>query len=232
MPLATGSSNAVKSQNIKELMSTGKYPHKQAIAIALSNARRHPRMDGGANSVPPNRLQPQNRSMIPQYASGGAPNGDYLHTGGLFKGADPGRADTLKTSVPADSHIIPADIVSSLGKGNTLAGDTVLNSMFHAGSNGREAPPTQPGQIPQFRSNGGRGGGSVPIMASSGEFNVHPSAVYKKGLEAAKKMRLDPKKLTHKRIMDLGHDWIDKFILEERKKTIKTLRKLPPPRKD
>jgi hypothetical protein len=40
MPLKTGSSERVISANIKELMKTGKYSQKQAIAIAESEARR------------------------------------------------------------------------------------------------------------------------------------------------------------------------------------------------
>jgi len=41
-PLRRGSSRAVISSNIRELMRSGKYPQKQAVAIALSNADRHP----------------------------------------------------------------------------------------------------------------------------------------------------------------------------------------------
>lgn len=39
MPLKKGSSDKVVSTNIKELMSTGR-PQKQAVAIALSNAKK------------------------------------------------------------------------------------------------------------------------------------------------------------------------------------------------
>lgn len=39
MPLKPGSSNAVKSKNIAELMRSGR-PQKQAVAIAYSEARR------------------------------------------------------------------------------------------------------------------------------------------------------------------------------------------------
>lgn len=40
MPLREGSSDETVSENIKELMATGKYPHDQAIAIAYSKAGR------------------------------------------------------------------------------------------------------------------------------------------------------------------------------------------------
>lgn len=40
MPLKKGSSKSTISANIRELMHTGRYPQKQAIAIAFSQARR------------------------------------------------------------------------------------------------------------------------------------------------------------------------------------------------
>lgn len=47
MPLAKGKSQEVISKNISELKSTGKYPPKQAVAIALSTARK----SGGKQSL-------------------------------------------------------------------------------------------------------------------------------------------------------------------------------------
>lgn len=39
MPLKHGKSKEIISENIKELDNTGKYPQKQAVAIALNEAR-------------------------------------------------------------------------------------------------------------------------------------------------------------------------------------------------
>lgn len=40
MPLKKGKSKETISKNIKELKSTGKYPQKQAVAIAINSARK------------------------------------------------------------------------------------------------------------------------------------------------------------------------------------------------
>lgn len=47
MPLKSGKSRATISQNIREMIKAG-HPQKQAVAASLSNARRHPKADGGA----------------------------------------------------------------------------------------------------------------------------------------------------------------------------------------
>ena len=39
MPLKKGRDRKTISHNVKELMATGKYPQKQAVAIALHQAR-------------------------------------------------------------------------------------------------------------------------------------------------------------------------------------------------
>jgi len=70
-----------------------------------------------------------------------------------------GRTDQHAMDVPAESFVIPADVVSSLGQGNTANGMAVLNRMF-----------------PQ--SGGGKG---VPIMAAGGEFVIGPDAIARVG---------------------------------------------------
>lgn len=72
-----------------------------------------------------------------------------------------GRTDHLPLDVASGSFVIPADIVSSLGEGNTLAGTKVLDDMF----------PKQSPRL-QFAS-----GGRVPIMAAGGEYILTPEQV-------------------------------------------------------
>lgn len=196
---------------------------------------------------------------IPQFAVGGFPSSseadpwyarqegraDQLHVGGLFGGSAPGRADTLPVSVMTDSHVLPADVVSGLGDGNSLAGASVIDKMMSSLPYGIQ--PMRGHGAPQLRlpaaprpmapeSRGGRkedhGRETVPIAASSGEYNVHPQSVYAIGLQSAKNMKLDPTKLTPRKVMDIGHDILDKWILEVRKRTIKTMGKLAPPKRD
>lgn len=82
---------------------------------------------------------------------------------GALRHDGPGRTDDLKISVPAESFVIPADIVSAAGDGNTAAGFKKLEAMF-------PPPPVQ-------RADGGK----VPIVAAGGEFVVHPEHVKKLG---------------------------------------------------
>jgi len=82
---------------------------------------------------------------------------------GPLMGATGGRADKLPLTVPDHSHVIPADVVSALGQGNTARGMQVLAKMF----------PPDKGEAIRGRS--------TKIMASDGEFIVTPSNVVKKG---------------------------------------------------
>ena len=84
-------------------------------------------------------------------------------TVGPLMGATGGRADKLPLTVPDHSHVIPADVVSALGQGNTTRGMHVLAKMF----------PPDKGEAITKRS--------TKIMASDGEFIVTPSNVLKRG---------------------------------------------------
>lgn len=81
--------------------------------------------------------------------------------GGLVDDPSPGRADLVKTSVPANSYIIPADIVSGLGEGNTDAGAKRLKAMLAKVPSARPQVPTK----------------MVPVRLSGGEYHVPPEMV-------------------------------------------------------
>jgi hypothetical protein len=118
-----------------------------------------------------------------------------------------GRTDHLPMHVPSGSYVIPADIVSATGEGNTMAGFKVMNRIF--GSRGG---------APKGYGEGGavHDGELVPIIAAGGEYVIHPAAITKIGAGD----------------LDRGHKELDDFVKGLRAKTVKTLQKLPGPRKD
>ena len=97
-----------------------------------------------------------------------------------------GRTDQINTHVPSGSYVIPADIVSSVGEGNSLAGLKVLSRMFSASPrNAPESPWLASGgprgsSLPSGHMGGGEGIPSAPAPAGTG-LNV-PSLA--KGMEA------------------------------------------------
>ena len=183
MPLAKGSSQKTISSNIGEMIASG-HPKSQAIAAALSTAR-HAKAEGGPMRAP---------------APAGASDGVHL---GPIHSPVAGRTDHLPMHVPSGSYVIPADIVSSLGEGNTMAGYRAVKMMFRDAAAGAYAA-------------GGGVGEPVPIVAAGGEYVLSPDEVIWAG-------RGD---------LDAGHRALDKWITGTRKELIKTLQKLPGPKTD
>jgi len=60
---------------------------------------------------------------------GGNAHDDKCHVG-IIHMAVGGRTDHLPMNVYANSYVLPADVVSGLGEGNTLAGGKVIDQMF------------------------------------------------------------------------------------------------------
>ncbi len=144
---------------------------------------------------------------------------EMYHDHGLFHSAIPGRTDRINASVPGGSYVIPADVVSGLGEGNTLAGARALDMAMHTGPFGTSLPRGH---------GGGRGiprapaalhfdeGGRVPIVAAGGEYLVHPDVVRRIGGGDLK----------------AGHDKLDRMVKQIRARTAAKLRSLPGPKKD
>lgn len=200
---------------------------KQAIAIALSEAGKSRRAFGGPSIKPPKLGS--NSWMVRNEAR------SMLHSGPISS-AVPGRTDRHNVSVGSGSYVLPADHVSALGQNNTAAGHAILSKMFGTGGpygvkgiapkRGPGAPkPPAMKQIAGFKmpkfsdKGGGRGedhvGQPVPIVVAGGEFTVPAEVVKAIGGGDVKR----------------GHAILDKWVLETRKKHIKTLRKLPGPAK-
>ena len=141
------------------------------------------------------------------------------HTGPIHS-AVAGRTDHLKIEVPSGAYVLPADIVSAMGEGNTAAGFRIATDMFGQPFRGDGAPyGVSPRRMPYGVTKPRATGGStstVPIVAAGGEFVIHPDRVLQEG----------------KGSLEDGHKILDAFVNHYRAKTIQTLKKLPPPAKD
>jgi len=196
MPLKKGSSQKTVSSNISELVHSGR-PQKQAIAIALSESRKR-RATGGTS-----------------FFGNPLPMMEKIHVGPI-RSPVAGRTDHLPMHVHSGSYVIPADIISAMGEGNTEAGFKVANTIFTPvpgmkGAPGMDAQLGLPG-----RAEGGQISPPVPIVAAGGEYVIHPEDVTRIGGGN----------------IDLGHRELDSFVKMMRAKTVQTLRKLPGPKKD
>ena len=162
--------------------------------------------------TPPSRTvaEPLGRTMRlkrAHFASGGASGADapyadaselaeLLHTGPI-KSHVKGRTDHIAMTVPSGAYVVPADVISGMGQGNSDAGHLALAQRFGL----------TPGRYAR--------GGGIKIMAAGGEHVIGPDDVRRIGGGN----------------LDRGHEKLDKFVVEERKKLVNTLRKLPGPKK-
>lgn len=278
MPLIKSGSKEAVSKNIREMRHAG-YPKDQAIAAALSTARRYgrKRADGGrtdfswveegadpvgaaatAAAMRTKRSVSSARTPGPitkgLFAIGAAPlvwghMGKHLidsaqaradggaatpwftrrqantigHVG-MLRSPVPGRTDKLPISVGSGSYVLPADIVSALGQGNSDAGAQILGSMFAKGPYGTAAPRLggrrprvmrAPSMSRSFRSPMRADGGAAPVdvIAAGGEYVLDPDQVAAVGGGD----------------MGRGHRILDSFVEQVRKEHVKTLKKLPGP---
>ena len=142
---------------------------------------------------------------------------------GFLNSATSGRTDRLPINVAADSYVIPADVVSGLGQGNSLAGARILNEALKTGPYGtqlggvHEAKGNIPRPPAEFREKDAKGGTPhhMPIIAAGGEFVVPPEAVARVGGGDANK----------------GHKLLHEMVKRIRHHTLKRIKQLPNPKK-
>jgi len=142
MPLVPGKSQQTISDNISEMMHAG-HPQKQAIAAALETARKS--AAGGSRMM--SRMN--------------GPADGKIHSGAIDSPVA-GRTDHLPVHVASGSYVIPADIISAMGEGNTAAGFKVAKMIF-ANTSGRALPEAD--ESP------------VPVVVAGGEFILTPAEV-------------------------------------------------------
>lgn len=191
-------------------------------------------------SVPHQPSQPSNPERYPDAKREGSlsapemksPSTGQVHTGAIHSSVA-GRTDHLPMHVESGSYVIPADIISAMGEGNTNAGFKVAKNIFAApfygegepygaggnpyGSNGTPyVPNNDPYGMALPKKAKGGSSSSVPIVAAGGEYVIGPKTVEWLGNGS----------------MDHGHKILDDFVKKMRHKTIKTLQKLPGPKRD
>lgn len=213
MPLKKGKSQATISSNISEMIHAG-HPRDQAIAAALSTARKTkaeggPFADLSYTKGDMSYVKPDERYMK-----------HMVHEGPIHSSVA-GRTDHLPMNVKSGSYVIPADIISAMGEGNSMAGFKVARRMFSSKPYSQEEQPYEESRQPYTegkpygaRADGGKA--PVEIVAAGGEYVISPEDVVKIGGGD----------------IDYGHEILDEFVKQFRQKTIKTLKKLPGPKRD
>jgi hypothetical protein len=116
--------------------------------------------------------------------------------------------------VYSGSYVLPADIVSGLGEGNSEAGMAVIERMI-------EDAKSRGGRVGMVSKYGLHGHyhtprSKVPCLVAFGEYILSPEEVEAIGDGD----------------LDAGHKTLDAFVKSQRAKNIKILRKLPAPAKD
>jgi hypothetical protein len=104
---------------------------------------------------------------------------------GPVRAPTPGRTDLYPKDAPDGSYVIPADIVSALGDGNSDAGHARLDQMFPTAPRSPKTGMMRHNKIPAPRASGGR----VPIIVAGGEYVLSPDQVAAAGngdIEAGK----------------------------------------------
>lgn len=207
MPLLKSASPKAIGPNIKREEAAGK-PYRQALAIALhtqDQARQH--RAGGGLSFAPSFTERQSERDLSR---------DAYHPSGLFKSDVAGRTDRLPRAVPADSFVFPADVVSTLGQGNTLSGAKIMDAIMNSGPYGTKLRRADGGSTPALSH----------VMVAGGEYLGHRDDLARIGsrIRHAKKSKA-------RSDLAAGHEWARSFVDKVREHAKAFLRNAPKPKK-
>jgi hypothetical protein len=215
MPLKSGKSQKTISSNISEMVHAG-HPQAQAIAAALNTARQTKAVGGPFADMSYTKGDMSYTKANPSYIR------HMVHEGPIHSPVA-GRTDHLPMNVRSGSYVIPADIISSMGEGNTMAGFKIARRMFSSQPYSQNEKQPYEAQNEPYEEGNPYGahmatGGHTPveIVAAGGEYVISPEDVTRLG----------------EGDIDHGHEILDEFVKGYRQKTIKTLKKLPGPKKD
>lgn len=200
MPLINSASQSAFKRNLKTELQARK-PRGQALAIAY-RVQRQAKAAGGAVNSPPFYARSEARG---------------LDRAGMINSPVAGRTDRLPMGVSPGSYVVPADVVSGIGQGNSMSGAQALAKLFNLTPGGVHMSLVSGARGRKRFAEGGAAEGAEPvdIIAAGGEFLVPPEAVAEIGDGD----------------MKVGHDRLDDMVAHVRKNTIRTLRKLPKPKK-
>jgi hypothetical protein len=151
------------------------------------------------------------------------------HPEGLIHSTVPGRTDRIPMSVGSGSYVAPADVVAGLGQGNTNAGAMAMQHAFTTGPQGIKLPSgphkapamhapaafhDPASRMPKLATGGvAEEHGGVPVIVAGGEYLISPATVKRIGGGDLKK----------------GHAILDKWVIDQRKKQVDQIKKLPGP---
>lgn len=174
-----------------------------------------------------------------------------IATGGLQSDV-PGRTDNLSLKVPDGSYVVPADVVSGMGQGNTSAGTKALDSMFKLNSSFKAGKEFTGGpwgtSAPKIKKKSGyrKRGKSAPgrprfSFADGGLAAAGPYEGDEPDDETAIEIAaaggeyvIPPEKVMELGGGDIteGHDILDEFVKQTRAETIEEMANLPGPARD
>lgn len=179
---------------------------------------------------------PSSAEMAPWFTRSEAHGMD--HPTGLVMSATPGRKDVIPLSVASGSYVVPADVVSGISEGNTLAGARHLEAAMHTGPGGiplshlvAHSTMPHPPSIGHL-ARGGLADGAMPCMVHPHEWAHRDVPNGIKVIVAGGEYILNPAQVTHIGDGDLtrGHDKLDQFVLHARAKNVRATARLPGPK--